>query len=269
MAVFRGFAEANVAAIFEEAEGGGGFMDIAAPRNAPALDPAGHLDLLTWHSDCFQYEIAAKATVSISHASLDGRRLWFSVSGTGGFVNGSTTQPESGIAIAVNGQVRTSTITLLTHGLGYAPLFMVAYGGHSLPNGMIVQSQSGGRGRMVSAFANTSIIGLKEVAWSTNQQLRDVTRSYEVMVFNAPTVVPGRRLMELEGDRLIIGRGKVDTAKQYLRRVKPGESSFDIDRGPTAAYKSGGTRVSTGGYVIDEEYYDGSFVGPGFIAVGV
>lgn len=270
MKVFRGnFRNApTVAAVFDEAGGGGDIEDINAPCNAPAKNPGANLSRVTWHIDFFQYEIAAKATKSINHASLAGRTEYFGVSGSGGLINGSTTPPASGISVQVRGQVRTTTITLLTHNLGYVPLFMVAYDGHSLPNGMIVQTQSS-RGRMVSAFATSSIIGLREVAWSSQNTLAAVTRSYEVMCFRNPQAVPGSPLMALSGTRLVIGGGKVDTSKQYLRRTRSGESSFDFDRAPTTAFANGGVRVVTGGAVIDDELYDGSFAGPSYIPVGI
>lgn len=271
MRVMRAFPAQNIVACYDEAPGGGNIEDINAPCNGPAKSPHLHLSRVYWHVDFFQYELAmALQNKTIAHTSLAGKTLYYGTSATGGgLANGTPTNP-GGIVVQSNGQVRATNLTLVTHNLGYVPAFFVAYGGHSMTSGTLVQIQ-GDRARFVTAYATSSIIGLREVAVSSDLALSAVSRSYQVMVFRNPTTTPSRPLMGLNADgiNITIGRGKVDTSKQYLRRVLSGESDFDLDLGRTIDLRSGGIRVASGGTITDDARYDGSYAGPSFIPVGV
>lgn len=268
--VIRGFPTENIVACFLEAAGGGNIQSINAACNAPAKSPHLHLSSVYWHSDFFQYELAKPLTTkTINHDSLSGRTRYYGTSTSDGLKNGSSSPPDTGIYISGSGAIRTDSITLLTHNLGYVPLCFVAYGGRMLTNGTLVQTQSGGRSRYVGAFATSSIVGLLETAISTDDDLDDVSRTYQVLVFRNPDPDSDRALFGKEGNNLVLGRGKIDTSRQYLRRVAAGESDFDIDLGRTIDIKGGGVRVATGGNKVSDSKYSGSFDGSDYISVGV
>lgn len=270
MRVIRGFPAQNIVACYDEAPGGGNIKDINAPCNGPAKSPHLHLSRVYWHIDFFQYELAMPLqNKTVAHTSLAGKTRYYPAHGSGAPGSGSATRPSQGIYLVATGEMRATNLTLVTHNLGYVPAFYVAYGGNMMTSGTPVQVQ-GDRARFVSAYATSSIIGLREIAVSGASALSAVSRNYQVMVFRNPTVDPARPLMGLnpDGINITIGRGKVDTSKQYLRRVLEDESSFDLDLGRTIDLRSGGVRVRSGGVTIDE-FYDGSFAGSPFIPVGV
>lgn len=266
--VFRGFPSAGVAALFIEPNQTGRDDDIDAPRNAPAKNPAAHLPNVIWHSEFFQYELAMPIqSVSVSHPALAGRQKYW---GEGGYYEGLGIgyDPNQNLKYLVNGQVSSAQHTLVNHGLGYVPLAFVAYGGRMLMPGVLVQTASEGRNRFVAQYATSSIVGLREVMNASQNALGSVSRTYQVMVFRVPAAQSALPLFGRHGASVLLGRGKVDTAKTYLRRPEPGQSSpFSLDRGPTADIDNGRTRIVTGGVTTTEEGYGGSFSGPAFVGV--
>lgn len=271
MRVVRCFPAQNIVACYDEAPGGGNIEDINAPCNAPAKNPHLHLSRVYWHVDFFQYELAMPLqNKTVAHTSLAGKTLYYGTSGASGLINGFTNPPSEGIYVESRGNIRVQNITLVTHNLGYIPTFYVAYAGRMMPCGSLIQDQ-GDRGRFVSAFATSTIIGLKETAIASDVALSAVNRSYQVLVFRNPATNPALPLMGLQSDgaNIWIGRGKVDSKKQYLRRTLALESNFDLDLGRTADYRGGGVRIASGGVVTDFGPYDGSFSGAPFLSVGV
>jgi hypothetical protein len=267
MPVFRGFPDANVVAIFDEPNQIGSIDDIDAPRNSPAKSPHLHMGSVYWHVDFFQYELAqAIQTVSVSHSSLAGAvKYW-------GPVNEywiSSPVYTSAISYEVPGQVQEQTRTLVTHNLGYVPPYFIAYDNKLITSGVFVQSESDGRSRFVSPFATTTTIGLKEVMTASKAALPAVSRSYTVVIFRVPTVVAGAPLFGRHGDGIVIGRGKIDTSKNYFRRVVSSGTPFSLNQGRTIDISNGRTRVVSGGVATTEPGYNGSFSGPGFVSVGV
>lgn len=278
MRVAQGFAAQNVVAIYDEPNTTGDFRSFDAPRNAPAKNPAAHLALVYWHSDFFQYELAVNPTaVTINHTALAGRVRYDGIGPNGAFDNatspptgeGGATTPAGGVIYVTKfGQVRVTDIVLLNHGLGYVPVCFVASQGRILLPGTLIQSLSGGRCRNVVPFATSTQIGLREIAASSQSSLPAMSRSYELLVCRNPVQQSGRPMMGMEGNNLIVARGKVDTSKRYIRRALAGEGSLDLDRGRTADIRGGRMRQATGGVVTSEPGYTGSFAAPPFIAIG-
>lgn len=267
MPVFRSFPGHNIVALFDEPNQIGQTSDINAPRNAPALNPGAHIALVHWHSAFFQYELAMPVqTVGVSHPSIAGR---MTVWGFEAVYNGSLPTAPSQIGYQAKGNVAASNHTLVTHNLGYAPLAFVVYDGRMLMPGVAVQTASGGRSRFVSPYVTNSIVGLREVRNASDLALGAVSRTYHVMVFRVSAAQVHRALFGREAPSVVIGRGKVDTAFQYLRRVGAGDTPFNMDRGRSVDLANGRARIGTGGTLITEAGYDGSFQAPPFIPVGV
>lgn len=259
MAVLRGFPVQGVVACFDEPNQVGDWWNIDAPRNAPAKNPGAHLSSVYWHSEFFQYELAMPIqSVSVSHPALAGRTQTY---GGAGFW---TSLP----AIVGVGQSSATNHTLVTHSLGFVPLVMVAQNGVLITPGHIVQSQSAGRTRSVTAYATTSIVGLRDVMKSNDSALSATTLSYQVLVLRQRAQDGGKPLFGKSGDHVVVGRGKADTSRQYLRRVGSGDTPFVMPLGPVGDIANGRRRVVLGGTTITEADYTGSFTGPASITVG-
>lgn len=261
MPVFRGFPVEGVVAVFEEPNTIGDIEDFDAPRNGPAKNPAAHVGSVYWHSGFFQYELVSSIqSVTVNHTALNGRTQTY-----GGGVGVWSTFP----AIVGVGQSRATNFTLVTHGLGYVPLSMVSLDGVLVCPGHPVQMiGTDGRTRSVSAYATSSIIGLREAAKSTQNTLSAVSVTYQVLVLRTPAVSSALPIFGLDGTSVVLGRGKVRTDRQYLRRVGSGDTPYVMPMGPVGDISNGRRRVVLGTTVITEPGYDGSFTGPSYITVG-
>jgi hypothetical protein len=267
MPVLRGFPGQNVVAVYNEAPGGGPIDNINSPRNAPALNPGAHLDRVIWHIDFFQYELALPIqTVNVNHPSLAGRNITW---GQDFVFNSAQSNLAERIRYEVPGNTATASRTLVTHGLGYEPLAFVAYNGRLVMPGVAVQTASEGRNRFVSSYVTNTIVGLREVYNSSANALGAVSRSYQVVVFRVPVAEGMRALFGKEGDNVVLGRGKVDTSRQYFRQLLAGDSPFVVDRGRTVDIDGGRARIVSGGQTTTEAGYGGSFSASPFITLGL
>lgn len=268
---FRGWPQHNITAIFQEAPGGGNTRDINSPRNAPAKTPKSHLSRVFWHSSFFQFELVAPVlTKVVTHTALAGKQRWSGIDLNNNLINNVTTKPTVlGAFIESRGDVRVTDIVLMTHNLGYVPLYFIAHAGRVLCNGLNIQSLASGQMRTVSAFATSSVIGIRETAISADVALPAISKTYEVMAFRSPAANAGKAMWSFDGDAMLLGRGIVDSRKEYVRSVLSSESSFDIDLGRTMDIKNGRTRYSSGGIVTTEPDYNGSFAGSPYKAIGV
>lgn len=263
----RGFIAQDIIACFDEPSSSGDVFDINAARNAPAKTPADHLDDLTWHSACFQYEVAAgPVDVTINHASLASKAEYYGVVYNGGSVVSPT---PTGVAFLVNGDQRTTDILLYTHGLGYVPKAMVVYDGRRLPSGYTIQSQSGGRSRRVSFYVTSTGVYLREHATSGASSLSAVSITYTVLVFRTRAPDGGLPLFGYDGSDLVLARGIINSSRRYLRRTGSGDSPFSLNMGPTIDIDNGAVRTASGGVVVSDADYGGSMAAPSYVSVGV
>jgi len=255
MPAFVIFPDQNVAAAFDDAPGGGDVQDFNAPRNRPVREPWNWVDHVYWHSEFFQYELAMPIqSVTVSHPSISGRSQDYSIPNLG---------------FVIHGRVSASNITLVNHNLGYTPLAFVVYNGRMVMPGTIVQTASNHRVRMVAPYATNSVIGIRDQGITTDQNLGSVSRSYQVMVFRVPIADVTQGLLEYDNDDLIIGRGKINTLREYLRQVGPGDSPFIISIDRTIDIRNGRTRTVIGGQTATDTGYNGNFSGSDYLTVGV
>lgn len=261
----RGFPN-GVIACYTEPNSVGDIQDFDAPRNAPAKYPGQYLAHIDWHIDFFQYELAFPvAGTWVTHPTIAGSEKFWGPSDQ--YWMGNPTYV-SAIGYRVPGQTVITDHILVNHNLGYAPLAFVAWDNAMIMPGVTVQIESDGRSRFISLFVTGSVLGIREVATSSLSALPAVSRYYQSLIFKTTEAQAGRALFGREGANVVLGRGKVDTSKSYLRRVGGAETPFDLDRGPTIDVSHGRTRVVTGGNVLTELGYGGSFSGPAYVAVG-
>lgn len=255
MRVIRGFASENIVACFNETTGGGDILDINAPCNAPAKSPHLYLDRVYWHTDFNQLELALpEQVVTITHPALAGRTI---AAGT------------SRLPLSIRGNLGSFNHTLVTHNLGYTPLYMVAIGNYLLPSGHIIQAVDNLRFRNVCAYANGNIIGLRDFASASDVALPATSVQYRILIFKKAVSDPTKALMQFNGTTLSMARNKISSDHLYIRRTQPSESPYDLNLGPTIDITGGKTRVVTGGNVVSEPGYPGSFAGPPYVAVGI
>ena len=269
MVTLRGFPEENVIAVFDEPNNSGSIEDFDAARNDPIKNPSQNISRVFFHTDFFQYELAMPIqSVNVNHAALAGRTSFWGPANQY-WIN--ATSFASAIPYAVPGQNASNSTLLVTHNLGYVPLAFVAWNGRMLMPGVAVQVESEGKTRFVSAYATTTAIYIREIYSSTDSALSSTNQSYQVLIFKASEENEDLPLMgiDVSTNEFILGRGKINTINNYLRRTGSGDTPFSIDFGPTIDINSGRTRIVSGGVTTTESGYGGSFSGPSFTSVGI
>lgn len=222
---------------------------------APFDSPTDHMDAVYFHSDLQYLSAPIIDQVTVNHAQVSG------VTGSGVAGAPGPGSPAGSQAIA-NGQIVTASHTLLTHDLGYVPPYIVLWNGVAVSGGTSVQDETN-RGRLVSSYATTSIIGLREVGFSSSANLAAVNRTYDVIVFRELDPDPAKPLfhVKLSNGTLVIGHGKIEAGQPTLRRALPAESTFYIPISRTADVRNGAIRtVSTLGVKDFGGIYTGGLI---------
>lgn len=218
------------AAIWEKPETG--------DPDAPFDDPAAHLELIRFCSDFNYLTFAHVYDVTVSHAAVAGSTAtgYPGVPAGDGSIGG--TQPIR------DGQVVTTNHTLVTHNLGSAPLYMVIYDGQIVSGAQAVQVESGDRQRVVSSFATSSVIGLREIAFSFTSGLSATSRNYRVIVFNPPEPDPLKPLfhVKLRSGTILMGQGKIEEGMATVRRTRPGDGDLYLPLARTLDAANGAFR---------------------------
>lgn len=242
-------------AVFERAAGSGDVRSYDADVNAPAKYPMDHLDKVLLHSDFDYFPLLAGPTdVTVSLGSVAG-------------VTGSNVGTTNIIITPVGQTVPAENVLITFEEQDTPPRYKIAYQGAVLTSGTEIQSSAGGR--FVTHYATTTQIILVDVASSTNETIGSMSSDFEVVVFGSPEADPSKNLGRLSPDATYLARGKIDISKPPLRRVRDGESSFDINLGPTMDIKNGAITVRSGGNTYAEAGYDGSFSGPDYVPIGL
>lgn len=249
----------GVVAIIDDAPGAGAFTDSAALRNRPAVDPGNWLAKVKFQSDLDYYELVDTVqTVPVTHAALAGKEVDYP--GYFGY----------NLIYRVYGQTVVTDIPIYAHNKGYVPSYMIALGGSRLPAGIPTQvGPDHGAGRLVSHWADASNIYLHEIAFSGAADLPAQSLTYQVMIFAQPVADPDvpPLLFDATAGVVKLGRGKVRSDRQYLRKALSGETSFDINLGTTGTLGNGAVKVVTGGVAYTEPGYSGAFAGPAYVPV--
>lgn len=249
----RLYADELRCAIYEEAPGGGDPLNPSSQMNRPVVAPLSWLDNIYFHSDLNYYPTVIDGVTSISHPSVAGRTV--------------TVGQDIYLSQLYTGQSQTFDHLLIQHNLGYVPLFFVAYDGKMIPHGMPVQSASGGV-RLVSAYATSTQIRLREFATSSASPLPAVNRNYQVLVFRSNAVDPALPMLRIEPGDVVFGQGRFRANTPHLRATGPGDSLYAQARDRTAAVRNGSFRAyPPNGSAVNLGPFNGTLPAPGFINV--
>jgi hypothetical protein len=249
----RFYADVSRVAIYEEAPGGGSAIDPNSLMNRPVLDPLTWIDYVYFHSDFGYYGVVASGTTTISHPVVAGSTV--------------TVGEDAYLSQLYYGQSQTFDHLLLQHNLGYVPKFFVAYDSKMIPHGMPVQT-SGAGVRLVSAYATTTQIRLREFATSSASDLPATSRDYQVLVFRQDAVDPLLPMLRMEPGDIVFAQGKFRANTPHLRATGSGDSIFAQAKTRTAAVRNGSFRAyPPNGSPVDLGTFTGSLSAPVYINV--
>lgn len=242
----------NRAALYQEPVTTGDVNDPNSARNAPLNNPGAHMSRVRFHSDFDYYHVAVGPTnTSITFPQRNGETV--------NIINFGT-----GAVLTRQGGIINANHTLVTHGLGYVPAYMVVSGNDLITPSTIIQT--GNYVRRVTPYATTSTINLREscVTGASGVNIPTTTQSYTVIVFRAP-IEDSPHLFDFNPSTGVveIGKGKFRSTYHSLRIAVSGDSQpFDISLGRTVDVRGGRSRtVSPSGVVQTESGYTGSFSG--------
>lgn len=261
-------------ALFEEAPGGGDFDDPNSMRNRPLNDPVAWFDLLYFHSDFNYMEVSSgPLSVTVNHPSV------------------STFSPPAGATIAFGWGSGVADHALAAHGLGYAPLALVALGNNILWPGMPVQVQGDGGQRFATIYSDATHVRLHEFSSVGVSALAAASLNYTVLIFRNPPPPSGDILFDFDPatGAVQMGLGKFNSLRRYLQVVAGGTPfgiayggrTIDVANGAPRAFRPDGSffepvpsalqiglsRIDLRGTNYGTVYggsmaYNGSFAGP-------
>lgn len=232
--IFRMSKTTGAVAIYEPAPGGGDPEDLNAPMHRPLHDPVAWFDLIYFHSDLNYMEVSTgPVSVTVNHPSV------------------ATIPAPPGATINFGWGSGTANHVLAAHGLGYAPLALVALGNNILWPGMPVQVQGDGGMRFATVYSDATNIRLYEFASVGTSPLAATSLNYTVIVFRNPPTTLTKTLFKVSASsgEVEMGLGKFNTLRRYLQ-VVPGGTPFgisyggrtiDLANGAPRAYRPDGT----------------------------
>jgi hypothetical protein len=202
-------------ALYDEAPGGGEYDDPNSLRNRPLNDPVTWFANLYFHSDFNYMEVSTgPVIVGVNHAAV------------------AVTAPPPGATVTFGWGSAFADTPLVAHGLGYAPLALVALGNNILWPGMPVQTQGDGGMRFATIYSDAAHVRLYEFASVGSSNLAATTLNYTVIVFRNPPAPTGNILIDFEPSTgaLQMGLGKFNSLRRYLQ-VVAGGTPFGISYG--------------------------------------
>lgn len=240
-------------ALYEEPVTTGDVEDPNSPRNAPLNNPGAHMSRVRFHSDFDYYHIAVgPSSASVAYPQRNGQTVTVINYGVGQ-------------QLIRQGNMVSANHTLLTHGLGYVPAYMIISGNDLVTPSFIIQT-SGAYVRRITPYATATTINIREssVTGASGVNIPALTQSYTVLVFRAP-IEDSPHLFDFDPITgvVLIGKGKFRNTFHSLRVATPGDPQpFDIALGRTVDIRGGRSRtVSPSGVVVTESGYSGSFSG--------
>src|SRR5690606_26844123 len=112
--------------------------------------------------------------------------------------------------------------------------------------------------RTVAIRLTTSAVGIYETCFVYQSNLPAITISYRIVLFS-PITPSGNKTLQIQPDRFIGSRGKLDTNKNYIRR-NPTNPDLWLSKGKTADVANGSFRIVTAnGTTITRDPYSGGF----------
>lgn len=219
---------------------------------APFYDPSNHMDLVYFHSDLRYLSNTLEQDVTINHTQLNGL--------TGSAVAGAPGQGTSAQLIA-NGDIRSSSIDLLSHGLGYTPPAFVLLDGQILAGSTAIQSTTAGA-RFCSSWADATKVGLREIAFSSTANLVAVSKTYKVLCFRqfeGDPALPTFRAKPGEGI-IVFGEGRITQDDRPIRvPADPSDAEWYVPVTIAVDCKNGAIRtLSAISGATDRGLYTGS-----------
>lgn len=264
------------AALFREADGGGDYRDLDAPRNAPAKTPEAHLDKLFFHSQLDLLEVQLVASVTISHAAITAAAA----------PSGSTSQSQRFVWGGFTDDHLLVDLTAL--GLSREPICMVAADGRMISGVQPVQTGTLGRARYASVYSTTTEVRLYEEASRANTDLPAVDITYTVWVLRDPPGPVGNTLRQFDPEtgETVLGFERFGSLRRYVQVALGGSPlallkgrGLDLDCGAPRFLRAGTTPYEpvpvgfaltiipgTGSFGAALAYA-GSFVGSGDVEV--
>lgn len=264
MKAIKGNIFSDVVACFEEPNETGDVLDFNAPRNVPLGDPAGHLDKIAWHSELYQYEVAiGPVDVPVSHPFM---ATTFSRLG----VYSSSFYPF--VYIDVWGNSGATEHVLVNHNLGYPPVAFVILDGRMVLPGTVVQAESGNRSRFIEVYVDENVVGIREMRVTSSltvvADLPAVSRTYRVVVCRESSADADLPLFGKVSGEIVLARGKISTGKRYARVTVSGETGYVLDRARAMDIRNGSIRTTSGGNIVSEGRYNGSYAGGDYLPIG-
>lgn len=255
------------------------YEDANSPCNAPLNDPEAYLPYVYWHILMDNLEVAFDEAVSISHSAIG--------SGVDVF------DPSAAVQNVYDVDPTTIDHDVLTHGLGYEPLVLVAFGDDILTPGYPVQYPvtTNGSVRYVCPFVTATKVYLREFRSRGSAGLAAINLNYRIIVFRqqrpaAGSVPPVLVDFDPATGLLTLGDGRWRNDRRYLQ-VVAGGTPFGLALGRTMDAANGAPRfVAPDGTVFDPVpasvcqrftngnpawgdpmIYDGAFSGGGAVQV--
>lgn len=219
-----------------------GKVVIYNPANQDAVtDPLNNLEDVFFHSDLDYVSVAAEMNFSITHAQ---RAVG---SNATDYAYPKPEFPSGGI-------------NPLLHNLGYKPFGVCFINNAQLPANSHIQS-NGMSFRTAALQVDETSVSIYETSWVYGSPLPAITINYRVLLFSNPIVESGTKILQIEPNRFVASRGKLDSNNRYLRQTLTQDpQNLYLSQGKTIDTNNGSFRVITAdGVVIERPPYGGNF----------
>lgn len=208
-------------------------IELSSAQNAPAADPESWLSRINFHSEFDYLAVANAGTITLSHTAI-----------------GAGTNTGDGV-VDSNFEYDTSSFTdwvLCAHGLGYAPVALVALTGKNayINPGYPIQMPvtSNGAVRFGCPWVDNTNLYLREYRAKGSSGLAAIDITYNWLIFEQQPDASGDKVFEVQKDtgNVNMGFNRWQSTKRYLQIVYGG-TPFSLSRGRTMDAKNGAYRI--------------------------